>query len=146
MKKGLKYGMPTGTSSILLIFMTLCLISFATLSLVNAKADLRLSRKLADHTSAYYQAANQAEDFVATSDEALHAALSAACGESDYLSRTSKLTLSADFPVSDIQSLHVVLTPVYPQKKGDALYHIQSWQVITNDDNVQYDNKLNVPK
>ena len=58
MKHKMKYSMPVGTSSILLIFMTLCLICFATLSLANANADYRLSKKLADHTSAYYQAAN----------------------------------------------------------------------------------------
>ncbi|MCH4190830.1 MAG: hypothetical protein LKF52_00870 [Butyrivibrio sp.] len=146
MKKGLKYSMPTGTSSVLLIFMTLCLISFATLSFVNAKADLRLSQKLAVHTTDYYHAVNKAEAFVAASDALLQTVLSDASDSSDYLRRAEKLQLSADFSISDLQSLHVVLTPVYPQKKGDALYRIQSWQVITHEDKIQYDNRLNVAK
>ena len=40
----------------------LCLLTFSVLSLVTARADLRLSQKNAEHTSAYYDAENRAND------------------------------------------------------------------------------------
>lgn len=50
----------TGTTSIVLIFVMLSLLTFAVLSLVSAQADLRLSRKSAERTTAYYDAENAA--------------------------------------------------------------------------------------
>ena len=40
----------------------LCLLTFSVLSLVTARADLRLSQKNAERTSAYYDAENRAND------------------------------------------------------------------------------------
>ena len=45
-----------GISLLILIFMTLSLLTFSVLSLENAVADRRLSRKMAEHTSSYYAA------------------------------------------------------------------------------------------
>ena len=50
----------TGTTSIVLIFVMLSLLTFSVLSLVSAQADLRLSRKSADRTTDYYEAENRA--------------------------------------------------------------------------------------
>ena len=146
MKHKMKYSMPVGTSSILLIFMTLCLVCFATLSLANANADYRLSKKLADHTTAYYQAASKAEAFVASSDAKLHQAYLQSKDSSSYFDLTGGSTLSSDFPISDVQSLHVVLDVIYPNQKNTALYHISNWQIVTDDSGLNYDNSLNVPK
>ena len=55
----------TGTTSIVLIFVMLSLLTFSVLSLVSAQANLRLSRKSADRTTAYYEAENQANDILA---------------------------------------------------------------------------------
>ena len=41
-----------GTSSILIVFVLLCLATFAALSLVSANADYRLSTALAERTTA----------------------------------------------------------------------------------------------
>ena len=46
------FGLSIGSSSILMVFVVLCLTTFATLSLVSANADYKLSRKTAD--AAYY--------------------------------------------------------------------------------------------
>lgn len=56
----------TGTASIVLIFVMLSLLTFAVLSLVSAQANLRLSRKSADRTTAYYEAENAANDILAS--------------------------------------------------------------------------------
>lgn len=146
MKHKMKYSMPVGTSSILLIFMTLCLVCFATLSLVNANADYRLSKKLADHTSAYYHAANEAEAFIASSDAELQKAYSKSSNSASYFDLVGKNTLSSDFHISDVQSLHVVLNVRYPDQTDDALYQISTWQIVTDDSEIHYDNSLNVPK
>lgn len=55
----------TGTTSIVLIFVMLSLLTFAVLSLVSAQANLRLSRKSAERTTAYYEAENAANDILA---------------------------------------------------------------------------------
>ena len=51
-----------GITSLVLIFVMLCLLTFSVLSLVTARADLRLSQKNAERTSAYNDAENRAND------------------------------------------------------------------------------------
>ena len=46
----------TGASSVLMVFVVLCLVVFSVLSFSGADADLRLSRQFAERTTAYYQA------------------------------------------------------------------------------------------
>ena len=62
-------GIGVGGSSILAVFVVLCLTTFATLSLVSANADLRLSRKSAESVSAYYTADAGAQALLAQLDE-----------------------------------------------------------------------------
>ena len=59
-KSGLSFSSGIGSSSILVIFVILCLVSFATLSIVSANADYKLSKKVLDRTTAYYEAEGQA--------------------------------------------------------------------------------------
>ena len=49
-----------GFSSILLTFVMLCIVTFSALSLLTANADYKLSKKVADKTTAYYQAEEKA--------------------------------------------------------------------------------------
>ncbi|MDO5145569.1 MAG: hypothetical protein Q4D60_01055 [Eubacteriales bacterium] len=60
-----------GVSLIILIFITLCLVTFSVLSLENAVADRRLSEKAAEHTTAYYKASNRVYDRLKVMQEAL---------------------------------------------------------------------------
>ena len=53
MKKKTRIGLNIGTSSILLVFVLLCMVTFAVLSFVSANADYKLSRSLGDRTAAY---------------------------------------------------------------------------------------------
>lgn len=77
-----------GASSILVIFVLLCLVTFAALSLVSARADWNLSRKAADHTLEYHAASNAAEETLAGADALLADCWRLAKGdESDYLAR-----------------------------------------------------------
>ena len=60
-----------GTSSILMIFVILCLVCFATLSIISASADNKLSNKVLERTTAYYNACNEAEISLSQIDNAL---------------------------------------------------------------------------
>ena len=44
-----QFGMNIGSASILLVFVILCLVSFAVLSIVSANADSRLSTRSTQH-------------------------------------------------------------------------------------------------
>ena len=59
-----KAFLSTGTTSIVLIFVLLCLLTFSVLSVVSANADYRLSKKNADRTTEYYEAENRANDIL----------------------------------------------------------------------------------
>lgn len=67
-KKTSRPLLTAGTSTLLLIFLSLCLLTFAVLSLLSARADRNLSRKTADRTTAYYEACNQAENRIGEID------------------------------------------------------------------------------
>ena len=62
MKRNRDFGLSIVAPSIVVIMVILCLVCFAGLSIVSANADLTLSRKLAERTSAYYQACNEAQE------------------------------------------------------------------------------------
>ncbi len=50
-----------GVSLLLVVFIILCLVTFACLSLSTAKADYEFAEKNAAHKTAYYKACNRAE-------------------------------------------------------------------------------------
>lgn len=53
-----------GVSSLLVVFLILCLVTFACLSLSTAKSDYSFSQANAAHKTAYYEACNRAEEFL----------------------------------------------------------------------------------
>jgi hypothetical protein len=60
-KKEPKASMSIGVSSILVIFIIICLVTFSVMFLVSARADYALSKKIADRNKAYYAATSQAQ-------------------------------------------------------------------------------------
>lgn len=115
-------GIHVGVSSLLLIFLVLALVSFAVLSLASASSDLKLSRRYAERTSGYYNACAQAQDFIAEADR------NAASGGGTE-------TLTADFPVSETQYLHVEL---------ESANRITCWRLVTDEDALALDESLPV--
>ena len=61
-----------GSSSLLVIFLVLCLATFAILSLSSAKSDHTFSERLAVHKQAYYEASERAETIVGEIDRILY--------------------------------------------------------------------------
>lgn len=138
-----------GASSLLVIFLILCLVTFAILTLTSAKSDADFAEKLAHHKTNYYAACNTAEN---TLDE-IDAVLADAWQLSDTaavfteietqltaLNSREQLQLSMDFTqseptvsyavaIDDKQNLCVTLTLAAAPAKGEAYYRISQWQV-----------------
>ena len=93
-----------GTSFMLVIFLTLCMVIFAVLSLSSAVKDYNYSQKNAARTTAYYEACNAAEP------------------------PTKNETISYTVPIDEDELLQVVLTT---QPQGEKPYTITSWQQLS---------------
>lgn len=142
MSKKKPAGINIGSSSILLIFVILCLVSFAALSIVSANADYKLGQKILKRTSAYYDACNQAEVSIAAIDKTLWEVYLSSADEEEYFSTVGH-EKSYLIPISDLQNLSIELEILYPKTAGDTCYRIQSWKVI-NVEEIPYDNTLPV--
>mgnify|MGYP000498952913 FL=1 len=79
-----QFGMNIGSASILLVFVILCLVSFAVLSIVSANADSKLSARVLERTTAYYAACNQAEQSLAGMDKTLQRMYASSDSEEAY--------------------------------------------------------------
>lgn len=130
-KSGPEFHINVGSSSILLIFVILCLVSFATLSIVSANADAKLSGKVVERTTAYYEACNKAQTDIASMDDTLKAVYADSFDEDEYFMAVGHKKTYI-FPISDLQTLSVSLDILYPEQAGEPFYRITSWQVITN--------------
>lgn len=106
-----------GSSSILLIFVLLCLVSFATLSYVTAGADYKLSSTMLDRTTAYYEAKARAEVMLAGLDETLSQIYAGSEDADAYFNAVGRYK-SFMIPISELQSLEVCLTLLYPENTG----------------------------
>lgn len=97
-----------GTSFLLVIFIVLCMVIFAALSLSSALKDYEYSQKSAQRTSAYYEACNQAEEIFAKI----------------VPSSSTEEKIEYTVPIDEDEILHVVLLR---QSGTSPTYKIQSW-------------------
>ena len=119
-----QFGMNIGSASILLVFVILCLVSFAVLSIVSANADSKLSARVLERTTAYYAACNQAEQSLAGMDKTLQRMYSSSDSEEAYYV----------IPISDLQTLQVTIEILYPESDEDTFYRITAWQVLNTEE------------
>ena len=138
-----EFTVSIGLPSILLIFVVLCLVAFGVLSLVSANADQKLSQKVLDRSTAYYEACNQAEEMLCDVDTRLHAAYQSSHSTEEYVQMISVIPDHYTYPVSDIQYLDVVLSYPIPASDTDMSYEILSWKVVTRED-LDYDTGLHL--
>lgn len=139
-KKTSRPLLTTGTSTLLLIFVSLCLLTFAVLSFLSARADQNLSRKTAERTSAYYEACNQAEDRLGEADRMLEKLWQETANEKAYFQAVRETFEDMDFdeesrmlsfsvPLTDTQVLAVTLKLRMPES-GSTFYTISGWKTI----------------
>jgi hypothetical protein len=143
MKKG--YGINVGSSSVLMIFVLLSLTAFSALSLVSARADLRLTQKAADSVSRYYEANAAAQALLGDCDRALQTGAAGALDAADYAGRVAGALMdkpdffvlpseagaqiSFEVPVDEKRVLQVSLTAPFSDKDAALRYRLDAWQV-----------------
>lgn len=135
-----------GSSSMLVIFIILCLVIFSVLSLASANNDYAYSRKIADRTTAYYEAVSEAETLLSQIDTILYEArVQEGDGWLDTAAQTFKdagipalqITegaaprLSYQVPISESQALLVTLSLRTDARAGEPLYTIEGYQEIS---------------
>ena len=125
------YGVNIGSSSILLIFVILCLVSFAVLSIVSAQTDYKLSCKLAERTTKYYEANNEVEAYLRDLQASLDKIYKDSATADDYFALAGHDT-TFSIQLSEQQMLNVHLTILYPGD-GKGYYEINTWKVETQD-------------
>ena len=111
-----------GSSSLILIFIVLCLVTFSVLSLGNAKREDALSVRSADSVQEYYRADAQGEAFLQMADQAL------LNGYKDSLApylQSDTGTYCTDVSMDAGQALRVELNFDWEKKT----YKILSWKV-----------------
>lgn len=134
----------------------LCLVTFATLSLLTANADYRLSKKVAAKTEDYYEADLLAREYLLQIDESLeelyqsYPAQKTFCQEA--LKRLQEMPMpqgitkssvsdensySFEIAINDAQTLSVVLELQEPQNNSDCFYTIKQWKttVVRSEEN-----------
>lgn len=142
-----------GTSLMLVVFITLCLTAFATLSLSSAMRDYEYSRKAADKAYDYYQADAKANEKLAevtgvikntskslqsgqfTADTYIEEVVAKLEKLSDITmteSRSGEPAVSYSVPVNDNQVLQVTLVLYTPGTSGDRLYKITQWKEVSS--------------
>lgn len=144
-----RFRVHIGASSILIIFVLLCLVTFAMLSLVSANADYKLSEKTAQSVTCYYQADAQAETQLTLIEEALKTAADRTpdgAQPADFYKILSDVLLPMDgvstvmdedtfiiqyqMEIDNHRALQVSLQPVFPLENPAKRYTLTGWQVI----------------
>lgn len=120
-----------GSVSLLMIFIVLCMVTFAALSLSTAATDYRSAQTLAGHTTAYYKASNKAEKKLARAENILQACYDSSSNADDYYQQARQqlgitdtngsLIYSFQTSVSKSQELTVQILITYPDSSGTAV-------------------------
>lgn len=129
-----------GFSSLILIFIVLCLAVFGLLSLSSAQGDLKLARRSGEAVRGYYEADNKGQEWLCQVDQILmeetgknqtpgqySLGLEKRLG-SLYDKKTGRIT--TDIPMDRGQALHIELTLADPTKR----YRITAYYVYNRED------------
>ncbi len=141
-KKKREFSLNVGVSSILFIFVILCLVSFSTLSLASAMSDYKLEDKVRANSETYFEACNDAQEGLAELDDTLSSLYESGISRVGYFEQVGKKKSFA-LPLSEYQTLIVEVRINYPEKNGDTFYDITKWTVETTG-TLEYDDHLNV--
>lgn len=133
-----------GSSSMLVVFIILCLVTFSVLSVASANSDWKYSEKIADRTTDYYEASNKAEELLSQIDSKLKQTYESyptsydlqvpqALAAIDGVDSSNFPSVSFSVPMNDTQALAVSLLVQTPEKAGDTFYSITSWKEISTE-------------
>lgn len=143
----MKRNINIGTTSLILIFIVLCLSTFGLLSLSNARGDWNLADKNAGAVRTYYEADARGEQFVQMVDRVLRETADRGLSGTDReAALKEKLagyyqadgSVQTDIGMEFGQALHIELTLA-----EDAGYEIRCWNVYNRED-YEIDNSIPV--
>lgn len=120
--KAVNTSIGVGTSSILMIFILLTLITFASLSLVSANADQKLTEKAAVYAQEYNEASNKAQKILSMIDQKM--------ANGDLVNTISGVEVNGEIcqfevPISEGQSIVVV---VHLLRDGEHYYEVMTYE------------------
>ncbi|MCC2818849.1 hypothetical protein LK537_16230 [Lachnoclostridium pacaense] len=129
-----------GASSLILIFIVLCMATFGLLSLSSAQGDLKLARRNADAVKGYYEADNKGQQWLKDVDGVLMEEMgkgqdSTQCSLEikdrlgDLYDRETGL-ISTDIPMDRGRSLRIELVLMCGEKR----YEVKSWYVYNSEE------------
>ena len=141
-----------GFTTLLLGLVMLGIVTFCALALLTARADLSLSRKMAENNTHYYEAEQTAYETLAALDAMLETAYREAAPTyratavtviQSYAKTHPALHLTADasgniryeVPIQDHTTLAVALHICLPQETDGHFYELQSWQCQNRNNN-----------
>ena len=150
MKKKSSGGINIGTSSILVTFVLLALVTFAALSYMSARSDYILSKEAANRTASYYDANRMGEIYLANIEALLSKKIESGVSKVDYFESiegifadnekitvecigAEKVLLKYSIAVTNGQNLNVILSAHYPEGEDDSLFHIEKWATGVNE-------------
>ena len=126
-----------GSSMLLIIFLILCLLMFATLSLSAARSNALASRQNADRQTLHYGASNASQEILALLPELLKQpendrVASTSAGDiqiTTAVSGNGHTTLSWQIPFTDSQALAVTLDMADPDNCDS--FTVTRWQTVS---------------
>ena len=143
-------GINIGTSSILVTFVLLALVSFAALSYLCAKSDYNLSLEAAQRTASYYDANRMAEIYMANIEGLLSkhnlnskSAVEYYSGIESLFKDNDKITVTTEgdrviigytVTITEGQNLEVKLAANYPTAADGHLFYIDKWATGINEE------------
>ena len=129
MKRKQGMSVSIGSSTMLLIFVVISLVSFSVLSLSSAVTDRKFTENVKIKNLSYYNACNQAEDEMGVIDANLAKAYASCESEGSYFAEVGESS-TITVPVSEYQELQVKLKHLYPLNEGDTYYRIESYTLV----------------
>ena len=146
-KKKFSSGLNVGSSSILVTFVLLCLVTFAALSFVSSNADYKLAEKTADRTTYYYAANNKAEVYLLNADSLLSKHYASCKDIIEYYEGIDPLFADNDsinvdevgddiflnyaVAISESQEIQVSLKFIYPNSEDLDMFEIVKWETVS---------------
>lgn len=145
-KRTISPGMNVGSSSILVTFVLLCLVTFAALSFVSARADYNLAVQTSERIIKYYANNSTAEIYLANIDSQLlklaetadktayFDKIEAVFSDNDIYTITKTdddVFIHYDIEISDTQTLNVTVKALYPTENDGSAIKITQWENVT---------------
>ena len=145
-------GMNIGTSSVLVTFVLLCLVTFASLSYMSARSDYKLGQQEAERTAAYYDANRIGEIYMANIEGLLTKHCDKCSSKEEYLNGIEDVfadninidverdgddvLINYNVEISKSQSLDISLAAHYPTVQDGTLFHIKKWATLVDSEYV----------